>query len=42
MDTALAPWQESDLGGDLKFAELAAAILASLRQVQLLRASRPS
>lgn len=37
MGTVLAPWQESDLGGDLKFAELAVAILASLRQVQLLQ-----
>jgi adenylate cyclase len=35
--TLLAPWENSDLGDDLKFTELVASILSSLRQVQLLQ-----
>ncbi len=33
----LAPWESNDLGDDLKFTELVAAILASLRQVRKLQ-----
>jgi adenylate cyclase len=35
--TLMAPWEESDLGDDLKFTELVTSILSSLRQVQLLQ-----
>lgn len=35
--TILAPWESNDLGDDLKFTELVAAILSSLRQVQKLQ-----
>ncbi|HEY8503426.1 MAG TPA: adenylate/guanylate cyclase domain-containing protein, partial [Gemmataceae bacterium] len=35
--TLLAPWDRNELGDDLKFAELAAAILGSLRQVRKLQ-----
>lgn len=38
--TILAPWESNDLGDDLKFTELVAAILCSLRQVQLLQRER--
>lgn len=33
----LAPWENNELGDDLKFIELVAAILDSLRQVQILQ-----
>jgi adenylate cyclase len=35
--TLLAPWDENELRDDVKFAELVADILGSLRQVQVLR-----
>jgi len=35
--TILVPWENNDLGDDLKFAELVAAILSSLRQVRKLQ-----
>jgi adenylate cyclase len=38
--TLLAPLETNDLGDDLKFTELVAAILSSLRQVQMLQRER--
>jgi len=38
--TILAPWESNDLGDDLKFTELVAAILSSLQQVQTLQRER--
>jgi adenylate cyclase len=38
--TILAPWESNDLGDDLKFTELVAAILSALRQVQMLQRER--
>jgi adenylate cyclase len=35
--TLLAPWESNELGDDLKFTELVASILGSLRQVQKLQ-----
>jgi len=38
--TLLVPWSRNELGDDLKFAELAAAILSSLRQARKLQSDR--
>jgi adenylate cyclase len=38
--TILAPWESNELGDDVKFTELVAAILGSLRQVQMLQRER--
>jgi adenylate cyclase len=40
--TILAPWETNEIGADLKFSELVAAILGSLRQVQVLQSRQAS